>query len=75
MTSGKRAATKSQSLSFLNRDHIVLVTINSSQIEITTTAGTRLFVAASPSALAKFVDELINAEGSNFVSDVSLAEE
>jgi hypothetical protein len=59
---------ESDAISFLNRDHIVLVTINQKEIVITTSVGMKITIPASPAVLAKFMDELANDVDSNFVS-------
>ena len=44
-------------VSFINRDHIVLVTIDRGEIVVTTTAGTTITtIPASAATLGKFVD-------------------
>jgi hypothetical protein len=53
---------------FLNRDHIILVTIDHGEIIVTTTAGTRITIPASAATLAKFVDNFANHFESNLVS-------
>ena len=58
----------SDAVSFLNRDHIVSVTIHRGEIIVTTTAGSEIRIPASPSAIAQFTDELANSVQSNFVS-------
>lgn len=58
-------------LSFLNRDHVVLVTINQAEISVTTTLGLKITIPASADTLAKFADELANHVESNFVSIAS----
>ena len=58
-------------ISFLNRDHVVVVTIRDKEIEVTTTLGTKITIPAAEPTLAKFVDELSNDVESNFVSIVS----
>ena len=55
-------------VSFLNRDHIVLVTIDHGQIVVTTTTGAKIIIPASAATLEKFVDDLANHVESNFVS-------
>ncbi len=55
-------------VSFLNRDHIILVTINQGEIVVTTTAGTKITFPASAATLDKFVDDLANQVDSNFVA-------
>lgn len=55
-------------LSFLNRDHIVLVTIGEGEIVVTTTGGRTITIPASGATLEKFVDDLANHVESNFVS-------
>jgi hypothetical protein len=56
---------------FLNRDHIVLVTIGQGEIVVNTTAVTKITIPASAATLAKFVDDLANHVESNFVSIAS----
>ena len=56
------------SVVYLNRDHIVLVSIEEAGVVLTTTLGMRLFVPGRPDALAGFMDQLVNACGSNFVA-------
>jgi hypothetical protein len=53
---------------FINRDHIVSVSIFERKIIVTTTAGTRIIMPASGATAAKFADDLANAAQSNFVS-------
>ena len=57
-------------VSFLNRDHIVLVTIGNGEIVVTTTAGRTITIPVSAATLEKFVDDLANHVESNFVSIV-----
>jgi hypothetical protein len=57
-------------VSFLNRDHIVSVTIHHGEIVVTTIAGTKITIPASAATLDKFVDELANHVESNFLSIV-----
>jgi hypothetical protein len=59
------------SASFLNRDHIILVTVDQTRIVVTTVLGTRITFMASPMALAEFGDDLANNVESNFVSITS----
>ena len=59
------------SVSFLNRDHIVVVTIDQDAIVVTTTTGTKITIPASAATLEKFVDDLANHVESNFVSIAS----
>ena len=42
----------------LNRDHVVLVTVDLTEIIVTTTLGIKITTFASQAILAKFVDEL-----------------
>jgi hypothetical protein len=56
---------------FLNRDHIISVTIHHSEIIATTTAGTTITIPASGVTLEKFVDDLANHVESNFVTIAS----
>jgi hypothetical protein len=65
------AMREPDAISFLNRDHVVLVTIANSQIEVTTTLGLKVVIPATPPSLARFVDELANHVESNFVSITS----
>jgi hypothetical protein len=60
-------------VSFLNRDHIISVTIHNAEIIVTTTAGTKITIPASPAMMTKFADELANSVQSNFVSIASTA--
>lgn len=62
-----------ETVSFLNRDHIVLVTIGHGEIAVTTTAGIKITIPASAATLERFVDELANHVESNFVSIASTA--
>jgi hypothetical protein len=57
-------------ISFLNRDHIILVTVDHGEIVVTTTVGTTITIPASPATLEKFVDDLANHVESNFVAVV-----
>jgi hypothetical protein len=56
------------SMSFFNRDHVVVVTIENAQIVVTTTLGVKITIPASAATLARFVDDLANHIQSNFVS-------
>lgn len=59
----------SKIISFINRDHIVCVTIDASHvIVVTTTAGTQIRIPASESTIAEFSDDLTNSVQSNFTS-------
>ena len=62
-----------EKVSFLNRDHIVSVTIHHGEITVTTTAGTTLTIPASRKTIDEFVDDLANHVESNFVSIVQFA--
>jgi hypothetical protein len=62
------ASIATDRISFLNRDHIVLVTIDHGEIIVTTTAEREIRIPASPATIAKFADELANDIQSNFVS-------
>jgi hypothetical protein len=55
-------------ISFVNRDHVVLLTIAQEEIIVTTTLGMKLSIRGSGPTLAKLVDELANHVESNFVS-------
>jgi hypothetical protein len=59
---------KQPEIYFLNRDHIVSVTICHGEIIVTTTGGSKIRIPASPSMIAQFSDELANSVQSNFVS-------
>lgn len=67
-------STGTDAISFVNRDHIVVVTIGKGRIAITTTLGATILIPASADGLATFVDELANHVESNFVSVVSPAD-
>lgn len=60
-------AIGTDAISFLNRDHIVSVTIHHGEIVVTTTTGTKINIPASAATLEKFVDDLANHVESNFV--------
>ena len=60
--------TEMDGVSFLNRDHLVLVTIGEGEIIVTTTAGTTITIPASGATIEKFVDDLANNVESNFVA-------
>lgn len=62
------ASAGTEPVSFLNRDHIVLVTIDHGEIIVTTTAGTKITIPASAEMREKFADDLANHVESNFVS-------
>ena len=66
-------AIGTQTVSFLNRDHIVSVTIQHGEIAVTTTAGTTLTIPASRETIEEFVDDLANHVESNFVSIAEFA--
>jgi hypothetical protein len=53
---GDLDSATTDAVSFLNRDHIVLITIDHGEIVVTTTAGTKITIPASPPMLEKFVD-------------------
>ncbi len=57
-----------EDVSFLNRDHIISAVVHLGEIIVTTTAGTKITIPASPAMLEKFVDDLANHVESNFVS-------
>jgi hypothetical protein len=63
-----RRGDRNQAVSFLNRDHNILVTIDHGEVIVTTTAGTRITIPASAATLAKFVDNFANHVESNLVS-------
>jgi hypothetical protein len=65
------APTGTNAISFLNRDHIISVTIDHGEIIVHTTVGTQMTFPASPSTLEKFADELANSARSNFVTIAS----
>lgn len=60
--------SSSETVRFLNRDHIISVTIRNGEIVVLTTAGTEITISASPETLAKFAEELAQDINSNFVS-------
>jgi hypothetical protein len=60
-----------RAISFLNRDHVVLVTIDQTQIVVTTTLGAKIIIPASTATSAAFAEELAHDVGSNFVSVAS----
>jgi hypothetical protein len=60
-----------ETVSFLNRDHIISVTIHDDEIVVLTTAGTEITIPASAATLEKFVDDLAKHVESNFVSIAS----
>ena len=62
------ASPSDQVLSFINRDHIVFVTIVEGEIVVTTTAGEKITFPVSRATLDRFVDELANNVESNFVA-------
>jgi hypothetical protein len=66
------ASIDRDTVSFLNRDHVVLVTVNHLEISVVTTNGMRITIPASGPTLAKFLDELATDVQSNFVSIASL---
>jgi hypothetical protein len=66
-------AIGTETVSFLNRDHIISVTIHDDEIVVLTTAGTRITMPASPETIAKFADELAHDINSNFVSIAAAA--
>jgi len=57
-----------ETISFLNRDHIISVVVHHGEIIVTTTAGDKLTIPVSRAVLEKFVDDLVNHVASNFVS-------
>ena len=69
------ASIGSDTISFLNRDHIVCVTIHDGQLVVTTTAGTKITIPASAATIAKFADELANSERERFETHFMLAPE
>jgi hypothetical protein len=54
--------------SYLNRDHVTLVTVDQMEVIVTTIMGRRIVFSAPPSTLAEFADELANNIASNFVT-------
>lgn len=72
MTPGT-GSSGSDAISFLNRDHIVSVTIHDGEITVTTTAGVKITIPASRKAIEEFVDDLANHVESNFVSIAEFA--
>ena len=56
------------SIAYLNRAHIILVSIEEGGVALTTTLGMKLFVPGRPEILEQFMDQLLNASDSNFVA-------
>jgi hypothetical protein len=56
------------SIAYLNRDHIILVSLGERGVTLTTTLGIKVFVPGPPEALREFMDQLLNASDSNFVA-------
>jgi hypothetical protein len=59
-------------ISFLNRDHIISVTIHHGEMIVITTAGTKIMIPASPATPEKFADDLAHDINSNFISIAAL---
>ena len=55
-------------ISFLNRDHIVAALVNEDEITVITTLGAKFTIPIPPGASGAFADELVNHVESNFVS-------
>ena len=55
-------------ISFLNRDHVVVALVNEDEITVITTLGIKFTVPTSAETAAKFADELANNVDGNFVS-------
>ena len=62
------ASLPKEIISLINRDHIISVTIDRSEIVVTTTAATKIMIPASDVTITKFADALANDIQSNFVS-------
>jgi hypothetical protein len=71
MTLDTNSIASDETISFLNRDHIIFVVVHRSEIVITTTPGTQITIPTSATMLEKFLDDLANHVASNFVSIVS----
>ncbi len=71
MTSDTDSIGPDETISFLNRDHIISVVVRPDEIVVTTTPGTQIIIPTSAATLEKFVDELANHVESNFVSIAS----
>lgn len=55
-------------VSFLNRDHVVLVAVMPDEVIVTTSLGFKITVRAPRQSLSRFIDDLVNQVESNFVS-------
>ena len=62
------SSPQTNGLRFLNRDHIVLASVQDGAVTLTTSLGTKLVVSGPPQTLEAFMDQLLNACGSNFVA-------
>ena len=52
--------TNPDSISFLNRDHVVAAIIDEKEITVITTLGAKITIPTTPATAAKFADELAN---------------
>jgi hypothetical protein len=59
---------QSEGLFFLNRDQIVLATLQQNNLVLTTTIGARVLISGSPETLTGLIDQLVNAIGSNYIA-------
>jgi hypothetical protein len=57
-----------ETISFLNRDHIISVSVRRGEIVVTTIVGEKITIGVSRATLDKFLDDLANNVESNFVS-------
>lgn len=63
-----RVSIDADRIYFLNRDHIILVTANDTELVITTSLGSRIIISGPGKSLLEFADELATDVQSNFVS-------
>jgi hypothetical protein len=68
MTPKADVSPEDDEILFVNRDHIISVTVHRAEMVVTTTDGRQLTVPASRATLEKFMDDLANGVQSNFVS-------
>ncbi len=68
MTADTNSIRLEETISFLNRDHLVSVVVHHGEIIVTTTVGEKLRIQVSAATLEKFVEDLANNVESNFVA-------
>ena len=71
MTADTNSIRIEETISFLNRDHIIAVVVHHGEIVVTTTGGEKIRIPVSRAILEKFLDDLANHVESNFVSIAS----